>query len=159
RQGVRHAAHDEAVEQRHRACGAGAREDASRRQKAMSCQRFRKGQRRGAPLVRCLSLCRSQRDPRPGLFNRTVQRRPVGRLEAVLHVPDLMRKRLHGTGFLELYCGQKVTKAENNDLMMPSMAPESIESSLFVLVCRAISYPTYGGGLGTPLQLARTFHE
>ena len=90
------AAHDETVEQGDPPFAPGARQDASGWQEAEILQRLIEGQ---LPLRRiCLGRRERTRDPTPGILNRDVDRGAVGRLQAVLRVPDLARNRRDAVG-------------------------------------------------------------
>ena len=90
---VRDVAHDEAVEQRDPPAGTGAGEDAA------GGQELEVLHRREEPLFphRRIRLGASElgRHPPPGIVDGLVQRLSVQRLQAVLHVPDLLRDRCH----------------------------------------------------------------
>ena len=79
-------AHDEAVEQRHRAPGAGAGEDAPGRQEAEIGHRLAEA----VPPRGRIVLGGGERagDAAPAVLDRAVERRAVGRVQTVFHVPD-----------------------------------------------------------------------
>ena len=85
--------HHEAVEERDLPLGAGAGEDAARRQEAEALERVVEG---GLPAAG-LRLDRGERagHPPPAVLDRAVDGRAVRRLEAVLHVPDAGRDGQH----------------------------------------------------------------
>ncbi len=90
-------AHDEAVEQRHVAAGAGAGQDAAGRQELKIDLRIEEGVRPLRGFI--LRGCQRRSYAPPGILDAPVDRGAVGRLEAVLHVPDLLcdgADRRHG---------------------------------------------------------------
>ena len=89
-------AHDEAVEERDAAVGAGARQDSPCRQEAIAGQGFGERQRPFAALFGRLGLRRRQRHARPAVGHVAVDGRAVGRFQPVFHVPDLARDIAHG---------------------------------------------------------------
>jgi hypothetical protein len=90
-------AHDEAVEQGDVALGPGARQDPAGRQKLKALERRVKPRHPGLGLA--LRLGERARDPAPRLLDGFIHRLARRGLEAVFHVPDLLRQgrnRRHG---------------------------------------------------------------
>jgi hypothetical protein len=90
---VRDGAHDEAVEQRHVALGAGAGQDPAGRQILEAGERVVEAVGPLRAHLRRLGLGQRLGDPAPAVLDGLVDRRAVRPLEPVFHVPDLLRDR------------------------------------------------------------------
>ena len=88
--------HDEAIEQGHLTAGAGTREDAACRQETVALQDAIEGISPNLSVAGLLSLCHRAGHAPPAIFDGLLGGSSRGRLEPVLHVPDVVGNRVKG---------------------------------------------------------------